>query len=158
VNWRSQTPLTIYAHNDEPAIELEIEMELADTPLKVVIDRLMVGSYGVVVVDIKSGAFTPKSERQLAVYAEALRQDMGIHPRWGQYFDARKGCTSVAYDLSGWTKARLDFEFGGVRKIQELGLYIANPNNMCGSCGVRDYCLTMGGSRAHEVPQPWDSK
>jgi hypothetical protein len=64
----------------------------------------------------------------------------------------------VAYDLSGWTKARLDFEFGGVRKIQELGLYIANPNNMCGSCGVRDYCLTMGGSRAHEVPQPWDSK
>jgi hypothetical protein len=157
VNWCSQSPLTIYAVNDEPAIELDLEMELAGTPLRVVIDRLMVGSYGVVVVDIKSGAFAPKSPRQLAVYAEALDQAIGIRPRWGQYFDARKGVSSVSYDLKDWTRARLDYEFGGVRRIQEQGIFIASPGNMCSSCGVKDYCLTMGGSRAHEVEQPWES-
>ena len=158
VNWTSSAPLAIYAYEGKPAIELDLEMELAGTPLRVVIDRLMVGAYGVVVVDIKSGANAPKSPRQLAVYAEALDQAIGIRPRWGQFFDARKGTTSIAYDLTDWTRARLDYEFGGVRRIQEQGIFIASPSNMCSSCGVKDYCLTMGGARAHEVEQPWGDK
>lgn len=158
VNWENQSALVIDAHEGKPAIELELEMELAGTPLKLFIDRVMTGPFGQVIVDIKSGAFSPKSPRQLAVYAEALDQNLGVRPLWGQYFDARKGTTSVAYDLTPWTRARLDYEFGGVRKMQEQGIFIASPNNMCGSCGVRDYCLTMGGSRAHEVSQPWEAK
>lgn len=155
VRFRETSPLTIYAYEDEPAIELEIEMQLANKPLKVVIDRIMVGPYGPVIVDIKSGASTPNTPRQLAVYAEALDQAIGVRPRWGQFFDARKGVTSVAYDLSSWTKEVLDFEFSGVRKMQEDGIFIANPSNMCAPCGVKDFCYAVGGSRAHEVEQPW---
>lgn len=157
LNYRRVSPLTIAVIEDVPAIELHATVELGGFPVELYIDRVMEGSYGLVIVDIKSGANMPKDDMQLAVYAEAMLQAHGIRPRWGQFFDARKGTSTAAYDLNEWPKERLDYEFGQVRAMQEQGIFLANPSNMCASCGVKRYCKTMGGDLASTVPQPWDS-
>lgn len=158
LNYRRVSPLTIAVINDEPAIELHASVELAGLPVELYIDRVMESPYnGLVIVDIKSGAFMPKDPMQLAVYAEGMLQKYGTRPRWGQFFDARKGTSTAAYDLNEWPKERLDYEFGQVRAMQEQGIFLANPSNMCASCGVKRYCKTMGGDLASTVPQPWES-
>ena len=158
-NWmiyRDRTGKDFYRDEaGEPAIELEATVQLGGLPVKVIIDRLFTGPYGMVLVDIKSGAQMPKDSMQLGIYAEALDQTYGYKVKYGQFFDARKGVTSATYDLSAWTKPRLDYVFASVRKIQTEQIFLPNPSNMCSACPVRDYCLTMGGSLAHTVPQPW---
>lgn len=158
MNFRRQTSLELYRMDDgSEAIELEAEVEFGGLPCKVIIDRLFVGRHGLSLVDIKSGSTLPKDDLQLAIYSHALRTTYGYEVRWGSYFDARKAMLTPSYDLSveKWPKDRIDFIFKSVRSMQEQGLFLANPSNMCSACTVKDYCLTMGGSQAHTVPQPW---
>lgn len=156
VNFLDRSPNSIYMTGDGvPAIEWELEVTLGGMPVKVVIDRVLAGPHGLVIVDIKSGAQLPKDSMQLAIYRQAILENLGLDIRWGQFYDARKGLTTPAYDLSAWSQENLDYVFRSVRTMQEANIFPAAPNNNCASCPVRDYCLTMGGSKAHEVPQPW---
>jgi hypothetical protein len=157
-NFVNVSPYTFYRLNDEPAIEIEAEVELAGSPVKFIIDRVCLdtSSDSPVIVDLKSGANMPKDDMQLALYAEGLYQTYGFRPRWGQFFDCRKGVSTPAYDLDKWPKERLDFVFGKALIMREQGIFLANPSNLCSSCGVRQYCLTMKGELAHTVEQPWE--
>jgi CRISPR/Cas system-associated exonuclease Cas4 (RecB family) len=121
----------------------------------VVIDRLFTGPFGLVLLDIKSGSQMPKDDLQLAVYRLALQESHGFKVMWGMYFDARKAQTSASYNLTKWPKERVDYIFRSVRTMQEQGIFLANPSNLCSACGVREYCATMGGSLAHTVPPAW---
>lgn len=159
LNYRRISPMTIAVLDGEnEAIELHARVELGGHPVELYIDRVMEHpSFGLIIMDLKSGANMPKDPMQLAIYAEALLQEGYPRPRWGQFFDCRKGVTSQTYDLSQWPKARLDYEFGQVRRMQEQGIFLANPSNLCASCGVRRYCKTMGGDLADTVEQPWET-
>lgn len=153
--WRRNSPMDLARDSDgKPYVELEITIELAGLPAKVIIDRVMTSAQGLVIVDIKSGANMPKYPMQLGVYARAL-ETIGLRAKWGQFWDARQGVSGTSYDLDEWTKQRLDYTFGGVRKMQEQQIFIPNPSNMCSACGVRRYCSAMGGDLANTVPQPW---
>jgi hypothetical protein len=156
LNYRRTSPHTIALIEDQPAIELHATVELGGFPVELYIDRVMETPFGLVIIDLKSGANMPKDDMQLAVYAEGLLQQFGTRPRWGQFFDCRKAVTSAAYDLDLWPKARLDYEFASIRKIQEDGIFLPNPSNLCSSCGVKDYCLSQKGALAHTIPQPWE--
>jgi hypothetical protein len=158
-NYRRVSPLGIARLDGEnQAIELHARVEIAGLPVELYIDRVMVDPQGnLIIIDLKSGANMPKDSLQLGIYAEALRQEGFVRPDWGQFFDCRKGVTSLAYDLREWPKARLDYEFGQIRKMQEQGIFLANPSNLCAACGVRRYCKTMGGDLAHTVTQPWET-
>ena len=131
-------------------------MELAGFPVKVFIDRVMVGPGGLTIVDLKSGANMPKDGMQLAVYAHAIKAVYDLDVPYGQFWSAREGCSSVSYSVSEWPKARLDYYFAGIRKTQEDQIFIPHVTNMCVSCGVRRYCSAFGGELAHEVPQMWE--
>jgi hypothetical protein len=156
MNFHRTTPYTVTVIDDQPAIELHATVELGGLPVELYIDRVMMTPSGPVIIDLKSGANMPKDDMQLAIYSEGLHQQYGMQrPRWGQFFDCRKAVTSVAYDLDQWPKERLDHEFSQVRRMQEEGIFLANPSNLCSSCGVKEYCLTMKGSMAHTIEQPW---
>lgn len=156
LNFRRTSPYTLISIDDTLAVELHATVELGGLPVELYIDRVLEhASFGLIIVDLKSGANMPKDPMQLAIYAEGLHQTYGLRPRWGQYFDCRKGVSSQSYDLDQWPKSRLDFEFGQVRKMQTEGIFLPNPSNLCSSCGVREFCLTMNGSRAHEIEQLW---
>lgn len=156
VNYRRQTSMELWYDEDgRGAIEWEATVTLGGLPVKVVIDRLFTGPHGLTLMDIKSGSTLPKDSMQLGIYGLALKQDKGMDVRYGQFFDARKGQTTPPADLNLWTQERLDYVFRSVRAMQEQGIFLANPSNMCSACGVKDYCLTMGGSLAHTVPPAW---
>jgi hypothetical protein len=156
LNFHRTSPYSIAVINDLPAIELHATVELGGLPVELYIDRVMVSPSGLVIIDLKSGANMPKDDMQLAIYAEGLMQQYGIErPRWGQYFDCRKAVAGRSYDLDSWPKARLDHEFSQVRRMQEEGIFLANPSNLCSSCGVKEFCITMKGSMAHTIEQPW---
>lgn len=158
LNWRRRSSLELYTMDDGNfAVELEATVEFGGLPCKVIIDRLFTGAHGLSLVDIKSGSQMPKDDLQLAIYSHALRATYGYEVRWGSYFDARKGLSTPAYDLGveAWPKERIDYIFKSVRHMQEQGIFLAQPSNMCSACTVKDYCATMGGSLAHTVPSPW---
>jgi hypothetical protein len=35
------------------------------------------------------------------------------------------------------------------------GEFDPKPSNLCGSCGVRQFCAEFGGEKAAQTPQPW---
>lgn len=101
VDWRSNSGWEIWRTPEgEPAIELGLMVDMADVPVKMGIDRVMVTPEGdLVVLDIKSGARTPQSDLQLAFYAAGLDLAFGIRPKFGTYWMARTGITSSFIDL-----------------------------------------------------------
>jgi CRISPR/Cas system-associated exonuclease Cas4 (RecB family) len=158
ITWRAYSPLDIWRDDENKlAVELEATVEIAGLPVKVFIDRVMTGPTGLVIVDLKSGANMPKDGMQLAIYAHAVKEVYGLDVQWGQFWDARNGSSSVSYNVSDFPKARLDYIFGSVRKMQEQQLFIPNRTNMCVACGVRRYCRAFGGDLSADVEQPWEA-
>lgn len=156
INWRNNNSAEVWRDDEgKLAVELEATVEIAGMPVKVYIDRVMKSSAGLVIVDLKSGAQTPKDGLQLAVYKLAVFSEYGLDVPWGQYWNARDGQASVAHDLSQYPQERLDYVFGGVRKMQEQNIFIPHVTNMCSSCGVRRFCRAYGGELSGEVEQAW---
>jgi putative RecB family exonuclease len=157
INWRRNSVMDIWRDDDgKLAVELELSVEIAGFPVKLYIDRVMTGPSGLTILDIKSGANMPKDGMQLGIYARAVKECLGLDAPYGQFWDARNGVSSVSYTMCEWPSERLDYIFGGVRKIMEAGIFIAHPSNMCPSCGVRRFCKTFGGEKAGEVEQMWE--
>lgn len=156
INWRQNSNLDFWRNDKgEAAIELEAEVEIAGLPVKLFIDRVMTGPFGPIIIDLKSGSNIPKDGLQLGIYALAMKVALGIEVKYGQYWDARHGMATPAFDLTLYPQERLDYVFGGVRRMQEQGIFIPHVTAMCSACGVRRFCKAYGGERAGEVEQPW---
>ena len=100
----------------------------------------------------------PKDGMQLAIYAHAVKAVYDLDVPYGQFWSARDGASSVSYSVSEWPKARLDYVFGGVRKMQEQGIYIPKRSPMCVACGVRRFCRAFGGELSADIAQPWEAE
>jgi putative RecB family exonuclease len=141
-----------------PAIELEINLKVAGTTIKLFIDRVMRrrsdGALGV--IDLKTGANEPASPDQLGLYKLAMEEEFGEQVTWGAFWDARKGSTGQTYDLGDFTHERIEWEYETFRFARDHGLFLANPGPMCNSCSVKDYCYIQRGPKADEVPRPWE--
>lgn len=138
-----------------PGIEVEFNVDLAGIPVRGFIDRVFEKDGEFLVVDLKSGR-EPDSSAQLGTYREGLLRQYGLDARWGCYWLGETGLSTSFVDLAAkWPTARVERRFAAARRRQLAGEFDPRPSNLCGSCGVREYCAEFGGSKSAETPQPW---
>lgn len=164
-NWRDWLNASAYSvwiqPTGEPAIEIGIELSEADgfggVPWRGFIDRVMERDGTLGVVDLKTGARTPATLKQTAVYRLAIGKTLGWQyaPSWGAFFMNRTGELTQPMPLwNDYPLERVEYEYGLVARGVREGVFPARPGPLCSSCGVRKYCFEFGGEKAAEV-QPW---
>lgn len=161
VTWRNTAPLDIWiAPTGEPAIELEFTVELGGTSVRGYIDRVFEDhrTGNLVVLDLKSGAEVA-DDGQLGIYKIALLKKYGVDLpiNYGTYWYARTGSTSEFKPLNGWTEERAAWEYGQAAERRERGDFQPRVSRDCSWCGVRDYCVYVGGKESGFVRPPWVS-
>lgn len=159
-NWRLTSSWEIARIGDQWGIEVPFEVELGGVPVRGYIDRVFRSVLGGVetflVVDLKSGR-EPDSTAQLGTYRAGLVKQYEIDPLYGAYWLGGTGGSTAFTDLRAkWPLERVEKRFATARRRQLAGEFDAKPSNLCGSCGVREFCAEFGGSKAADTPQPWD--
>lgn len=162
VSWRLTSGWEIAQIWDEGSetwvsgIEVPFEQEMGGVPVRGYIDRVFERAGEYLVVDLKSGR-EPDSTAQLGTYRVGMLRQYGIDPQYGAYWLGSTGLSTSLTDLRAkWPEARVDRRFATARRRQLAAEFDYKPSNLCGSCGVREWCAEFGGSKAGEVPQPWD--
>lgn len=158
VNWRNMTPLDLWiAETGEPGIEVDFKVEVGDVTVVGYIDRVFVDhrTGNIIVVDLKSGREVD-DDFQLGTYKIALMERFGLENiRYGAYWYARTGSTGPMVALNEWTRQRAEWEYAKAEERRARGDWQPVRSNMCGWCGVRDYCIYVGGEKAGEIRPPW---
>ena len=155
--WRLNSPWEVAELDGETlGIELPITATIGGLEVRMVIDRLFEHAGQYLIVDLKTGDRPPDDGTQLGVYAEGVEQEYSLRPRWGQFWMAKDGGTTPTEDLTEYSSERLGHAFSSVRKMQEAGAFLPHVTSMCSACGVRDYCLAVGGEKAALAPAPWE--
>lgn len=146
VQWRNGSGWSIATMPDgQPAIELEIEVEIGGIPVKMVIDRLMTvtptptAPTDYVVLDLKTGKTTPSSALQLGLYATGIELVYGIRPAWGTYWMAREGTVTEPETLDLYNLEFFTDLFSKFKTAREHGVFLPNFN-ACKMCSVVEYC------------------
>lgn len=158
-NWYEQSEdISVWVAPDgRPAIELGLTVQFGDVPVKMYLDLVLQIGTALVVVDLKSGAKTPDSVSQLAIYACGLELAFGreYRPRYGSFFMLRgvgrdennKSYFLTPVELDGyeysvqfWTAQFTRFD-----KAVREEIFIAKPSEACKRCGVSYACPAVGG-------------
>lgn len=132
------------------AAELEFNIQFGSVMVKGFIDQVRETSDGrLIPVDLKSGSKEPSSGFQLAVYAHAINEYMGVLPEQGAFFmpKLRRDQSLVGdvwKDLRPFSRELLDGMFEDFDKAERAGVYIPNPSDSCRTCSVSDYCRVNG--------------
>lgn len=165
-SWRLASPweisLMVSDIGERWGIEVPFEVEMGGETVKGYIDRVFTltdpqsGEQQHMVMDLKSGR-EPDSTAQLGTYRLGLIRQWDMDPQWGCYWLGGTGLATSFTDLRAkWPEARVDRRYATARRRQLAGEFDPKPSNLCGSCGVRDYCLEAGGEKAGSTPQPWE--
>lgn len=145
------------APDGRPAIELGLTVNFGAVPVKMYLDLVLQMGTALVVVDLKSGARTPDSMSQLAIYACGLELAYGkqYRPRYGTFFMLRgvgraeddktyfltpTELDAYQYSVPFWTRQFTLFDRG----VTE-GVFVAKPSEACKRCGVSYACPAVGG-------------
>ena len=132
-----------------PAIELGVNVLFGDVLIKGYIDLVFENADGsLTVVDLKTGARTPDSSMQLGVYASAIENTFGIRPQYGAYYSARTGTLEPSAGIERWTYPVLTEMFRQFEAGLQAEIFLPNIGMSCGTCGVKDYCYSVGGQLA----------
>lgn len=148
------------AHNDEwrilqagprgVAVELEFNIQFGGVNVLGFIDQIRHYRDGrIVPTDLKSGTKEPASGFQLAVYAHAINENMGILPDTGAFFmpKLKRDGTLVGdvwKTLTQWNKPLLDVMFQQFDAAERAGIYLPNPGDGCRTCSVAESCKVNG--------------
>lgn len=125
---------------DELAVELPLELDLAGVPIKVIPDQVVIVSDGLRNRDIKSGK-QPGTAFQLAVGAKAIEQEYGAEVSTGDFWMGNTGEPTNPYDLSEWTTQRLTDAFGWLDENIRAENFEPKPEkSKCFSCPVKHAC------------------
>jgi len=157
MDWRKESGWKVLAIDGEPAIELDVEVDIGDgLPLKMFIDRVMIEPTNrePVIVDLKTGARTPESDLQLGVYRYGLMAKYGIRVDHGAYWMARKGALEMV-PLQRYTPGLIATWFQRLQDAIGYGIFLPNPTFKCRACPVRNYCLAFGGAESELDPDFW---
>jgi len=136
-----------------PAIEVGMEVDLGEGPIKAFIDRVFTYQGNLVVLDLKTNAREPESAKQLDLYAVMYEKLFGAKPATGVFWMGRTGATGSLYPLNA-SAEQFSYEFDAARRIIEARAFIPKVSSLCRGCGVREYCYAVGGKYAAEVI-PW---
>lgn len=123
-----------------PAIEISMTPHFAGIPVQMGIDRVMVTPDGeLVIVDLKTGKYTPSSDLQLALYAVGMDKTFGIRPKYGTYWMARAGVTSPLVDLDFYKNNMIEKIIVDFDRARKDALFMPNYNH-CKMCGFKVEC------------------
>jgi hypothetical protein len=155
IDWRQRSGWQIWTTPDgEPAIELAIETEVANMPLRMFIDRVMTIPQvdKRCIVDLKAGSRSPESDLQLGVYRLGIYLKYGVWVDHGAYWMARKGELSDIVDLTRYDPRTLNLWFDALKRALENRVFLPHVTSMCRACGLNRYCLAYGGTQSHRDP------
>lgn len=140
INWRDEK---IDEGWDIIGIETPFEVELEGVKVVGHIDRILVDPHGQqAVLDLKSGML-PQSPVQLAVYAVGMELAGLGRPTFGGYFLTRSGKCELNM-LDRYSPELVGSWFASVARGIESEIFVPQPNNLCGVCGVRSHCSIFG--------------
>lgn len=160
VNWRLNNPAWEIARiGGVPAIEAEIggAFGLTGLPMLGYIDRVFFNpaTSEYMVLDLKTGVRTPADSLQLGTYSLMLEMVYGIRPRWGAFWMARTGGTSVPVDLHAeWPHERLEHEIRSAESVIRGSVLSCNVGGYCPTSAVAKDCYACGGI-GPETILPW---
>jgi putative RecB family exonuclease len=142
------------APDGTPGIELGFDIELDDVRLRgfidciidrplnipVMVDGARVESE-VIVRDNKTGN-NPGDDLQLGVYSVAVAEAFGVaRPLIGDYWMARAGKPTVPFDLTSWTRDRVNDAFADLEEQIGAGNFPPDPTpDKCLFCDVSHEC------------------
>ena len=137
------------------ASEVGFETDIGGVIVSGYIDQVRQHADGTIeVADPKGGSTTPGSAIQLAVYAVAVEENMGVRPEKACFIKlARpattrgkaKPTTELPHDLSLWSKDLLVRMFRDFDRAERRGIYLPNATDDCHrTCSVADYCTIPG--------------
>ncbi|MDR6794332.1 hypothetical protein J2X12_002931 [Pseudarthrobacter oxydans] len=137
------------------ASEVGFEIEIGGVLTTGYIDQVRQHADGSIeVADPKGGSTIPGSAVQLAVYAKAVEQYMGVRPSKACFLKLARPATArgkakplleLHHDLSLWSDELLERMFRDFDKAERLGLYLPNASDDCHrTCSVAEYCTIPG--------------
>lgn len=170
IKWFESSGYEIWVTPDgQEAIELELNVMFGKVPVHAFIDQVLVGPYGLIVNDLKSGSKKPDGWGQIGLYASCVELAYGIRPLYGSYYMARgfgpRGTEPdkltyqmgpmplTAYELSiPYFTEQLEAMQRGV----EAEAFVARVSKDCDRCSVAWACRAVGGYGAerHDPTHP----
>lgn len=156
--WFEQSGAEVWITPDgQPAIELELLVMFGRIPVHIRPDFILKLGTALVVTDFKSGSTTPKSMRQLGLYASGIELEYGIRPKYGTFYMGRgsgpRDCPPelrtyfqrpVPMDEYRYSVPYLTKQLELFVKARDAGIFIANPGDECRLCGVSQACVETG--------------
>lgn len=155
IDWRHESQWGIWTAPDgRPAIELELWPTFGDALVKMFIDRIMVvpGTGALVIVDLKSGKRSPKSELQLGFYRAGVAQCFGVHIRYGAYWMARTGELSPVQEIGRFSPGVLAHWLKQFELARQHRIFVPHLSERCRACGVNANCYAFGGETSSVDP------
>lgn len=148
IDWREQTGWQILdlPDHDLVGVELPVNVDIGDMPVKGYIDRVFVTDAGeVVILDIKTGARKPDSALQLGFYRAAMQLQYGVTADIGGFFLNRKkpGEQLIIEGLAQYTTMYVARFVDGFKKARDNGIYLPNVTSFCKACGVAAHCWAV---------------
>lgn len=142
------------APGNVPAVELEVKALIGGTMWRCFIDTVLVDPDGdLVIVDWKTGSMEPIAPIQLGTNALAMEKTLGVRPKYGAFYMGKKAFDIThLYDLDIYTEKVVGPWAQRAARMEQENLFVPHPSSLCNACGVREFCLVMGGERADEVP------
>lgn len=125
--------------NNQPAIELSINVKIAGVSVLVIIDRVFEVNGELVVVDLKTSSRDPESALQLGMGKLVLEEQFHMPVNWGTYYMSRKAGTLEMIDLSWYSVEKMEYLIETFDKARKTGLFLPNAGS-CGLCGFTDIC------------------
>ena len=132
-----------------PGVEIGFNNMFGEVPIKAFADLIAVTPTGeLVVVDFKTGNYTPDSSMQLGVYACCMEMTFGVRPSKGYFYSARKAQFEEVGGLDRWTIPVMTEMFTQFQRGLDAEIFLPNIGMSCGTCGVKEYCYAVGGQLA----------
>lgn len=131
-----------------PGVEIGFNNMFGEVPIKAFADLIAIEGDKIVVVDFKTGNYTPDSSMQLGVYACCMEMTFGIRPTKGYFYSARKAQFEEVTGLDRWTIPVMTEMFTQFSRGIDAEIFLPNIGMSCGTCGVKEYCYAVGGQLA----------
>lgn len=129
-----------------PANELDFVADFGGYGVRCIIDRVFQYTpHGdeepeLAVVDLKSGRNMPEDTLQLQFYSAGIDLRYGVRPRFGGYFDARKGKLVALEPLDDLSTMDLVELVSDYMEQSQAGVHLPNPGRQCSFCEVAAHC------------------
>lgn len=140
---------------DGYATEVRFDIQLGRVKAVGYIDQIREYRDGSIApADLKTGTKKPPSTMQLGTYAEACERLFNQRPEVGMFVKAGRPATKAKepehtadqmHSLNMWNTDFLTAMFTDMHRIEQLGIYLPNPQEGCErTCGVAEFCRIKG--------------